>query len=118
MVTIRQIQSGVFKYVRNDLVPRADGFKKIALIGFTNLATEETAFENYVQLACEYINHPMVKALEVTSANGDINIDKLYNALAPAFDNGVRHALQIPLLGPLIVDRSDLDKLHRYILGG
>lgn len=118
MVTLQQIQRGLFKYVKNDLVPKADGARKIALIAFVNLASEETAFANIASMALEYMEHPIIKALNVTTANSEVDIDKLYNAITPAFDGGTKHTVHIPVLGPLILDRSDVDKLHRYIVGG
>lgn len=118
MVTLQQIQRGVFKYVKNDLVPKADGARKIALIAFVNLASEDTAFANIASIALEYMDHPIIKALNVSTANGEVDIDKLYNATTPAFDNGAKHTVHIPALGPLILGRSDIDKLHRYIVGG
>ncbi len=113
MVTLQQIQRGLCKYVDAELLPHMTGFKKIGLGAYMALASN-----NLAAMAANYLEHPAIKILELSDAQGNIDIDKAYKAVSPMFDNGAKHTVELPLIGSLILDRSDVDKLHRYILGG
>ena len=44
---------------------------------------------------------------------GNINIDRLYNAARPKFEQ--KFPVSIPFIGDLTFDQNDVDKLYRYI---
>ena len=44
---------------------------------------------------------------------GNIDLDRLYNAARPRFENKL--TVSVPLLGDLRFDQNDVDKLYRYI---
>lgn len=113
MVTLQQIQRGLCRYVDTELLPKMNGLKKIGLGAYMALAAN-----NLTTLAANYLDHPAIKILELSDAQGNIDIDKAYNAVIPMFDNGAKHSVDIPVIGSIILDRSDVDKLHRYIVGG
>ena len=49
----------------------------------------------------------------VMDETGNINIDRLYNAVRPKFEQ--RLPVSIPFIGELTFDQNDVDKLYRYI---
>lgn len=55
--------------------------------------------------------------MDVIDTDGNVDIDKLYQAVAPQFANGEKQVINIPLIGDMTVDKSDLEKLYRYIKG-
>ena len=65
----------------------------------------------------KYREHPAVAVLDMIDAEGNVDIDKLYQAVAPQFANGKKQTISIPLIGDMTIDRTDLEKLYRYIKG-
>lgn len=110
LVTMNQVKNGLVKYIDTDVLPHLTGIKKIGLGVYTALAAD-----NVVGLMEKYKDHPAVSVLNVIDADGNIDIDKLYQSISPMFDSGERQSINIPLIGELIVDRTDLEKLYRYI---
>ena len=112
MVTMAQVKNGLVKYIDTDILPHLTGFKKIGLGAYTALAAE-----NFAGMVEKYRTHPAISVLNVMDENGNLNIDKLYQAVSPMFADGQKQSIDIPLIGELRVDRTDLEKLYRYIRG-
>ncbi len=110
MVTVNQVKNGLVKYIDNEVLPHLTGAKKIGLGVYTALAAE-----NLEKTVLKYRTHPAVEMLDVIDENCEINIDRLYRAAVPYFEGGEKHALEIPLIGEIIVCRKDLDELFRLI---
>lgn len=112
MVTMQQVKNGLVKYIDTDVLPHLTGIKKLGLGVYTALAAN-----NVVGLMEKYRDHPAVSMLDVIDDDGNVDIDKLYQAVSPQFANGEKQTISIPLIGDMTVDRSDLEKLYRYIKG-
>ena len=112
MVTMQQVKTGLVKYIDTDVLPHLTGIKKLGLGVYTALAAN-----NVVDLIEKYRDHPAVAVLDVIDTDGNVDIDKLYQAIAPQFANGEKQVINIPLIGDMTVDKSDLEKLYRYIKG-
>ena len=112
MVTMQQVKTGLVRYIDTDVLPHLTGIKKLGLGVYTALAAN-----NVVGLMGKYREHPAVAVLDVIDADGNVDIDKLYQAVAPQFANGEKQTISIPLIGDMTVDRTDLEKLYRYIKG-
>ena len=112
MVTMAQVKNGLVKYIDADILPHLTGFKKVALGAYAALAAN-----NLVTMMEKYKNSPAISILDVIDENGNVDIDKLYQAVLPQFANGEKQTISIPLIGDMTVDRSDLEKLYRYIRG-
>lgn len=110
MVTINQVQSGILQYIESDLMPHLDGLKKIGLGVYAMLAAN-----NIASAILLYKDHPAVKMLDVFGENNEIDIDKLYNAVLPYYSNGEKQTISIPLIGDFTMDKTDIEKLYRYI---
>ena len=113
MVTLQQVQTGLFNYIDREWLPHMTGLKKVGLTAYMTLAAG-----NLTALAAKYINHPAIAGLGIVDEQGCVDIDKAYTAVIPSFNNGAKHSIELPLIGSVTLDRSDIDKLHRYILGG
>ena len=57
--------------------------------------------------------NPAVKMMQIFDDTGNIDLDKLYNAARPRFENKL--TVSVPLLGDMRFDQNDVDKLYRYI---
>lgn len=110
MVTLEQVKTGLFKYIDLDIMPHLDGFKKIGFGAYTLMASE-----NAVAMALQFKDHPAVTVTGAMDKSGNVDIDKLYQSVAPYFANGERQTIKIPLIGNLTVDKTDLEKLYSYI---
>ena len=110
LVTMNQVKNGLVKDIDSDVLPHLTGIKKIGLGVYTALAAD-----NVVGLIEKYKVHPAVSVLNVIDAEGNVDIDKLYQALDPMFSTGERQSINIPMIGELIMDRNDLEKLYRYM---
>ena len=51
--------------------------------------------------------------MQIFDDSGNIDLDKLYNAAPPRFENKL--PVSVPLLGDMRFDQNDVDKLYRYI---
>ncbi len=112
MVTLTQFQNGVMRYIDNDVLPHLTGFRRVGLGIYAGLAAN-----NVGDLLLKYKDHPAVEVLNVVDKDGSIDVDRLYSVAAPMFANGERYSVNIPMIGEMTVDRTDLEKLYQYIKG-
>lgn len=76
------------------------------------------AAQNVTGMVMKYKDHPAIEVLNVVDKEGNVDIDRLYQAAAPMFANGERHTITIPLIGDMTIDKTDLEKLYRYVKEG
>nr|DAX82489.1 MAG TPA: hypothetical protein [Caudoviricetes sp.] len=57
--------------------------------------------------------HPVVKLMQIMDEQGNIDLDRLYNAARPKFENKL--SMSLPFIGELKFDQNDVDKLYKYI---
>ena len=112
MVTMIQVKNGLVKYIDADILPHLTGFKKVALGAYAALAAN-----NLVTMMEKYKNSPAISILDVIDENDNVDIDKLYQAFSSMMPDGQKYSIDIPMIGELRVDRSDLEKLYQYIRG-
>ena len=112
MVTVAQVKNGLVRYIDTDVLPHLTGMKRIGLGVYTALAAE-----NLSGLVEQYRDKPAVSVLKVIDDQGNVDIDRLYQAFVPMFADGQKQTIEIPMIGELIIDRSDVEKIYRYIKG-
>ena len=59
-------------------------------------------------------DHPEVQMMGIMDAEGNIDLDRLYNAARTRVD-GKKIPLTIPVIGELRFDVNDVDRLYKYI---
>jgi hypothetical protein len=59
-------------------------------------------------------DHPAVQMMGIMDEDGNIDLDRLYNAARTRVD-GKKLPITVPIIGELRFDVGDLDKLYRYI---
>lgn len=112
MITLQQAQIGLVRYIESDVMPHLDGMKKVGLGIYAGLAGN-----NISTLISKYAHHPAVEVMGIIDDAGNIDLDAVYQAALPLFSNGQRVPINIPLIGTLTVDKTDLDKLYQYMKG-
>lgn len=109
MVTIDQAMRGVEQYADNEIIPHLPTGKGIGA-GIA-LALIMDGGKNRI-LALK--DHPAVKMMGIMDAEGNIDLDRLYNAARTRVD-GKKIPLTIPVIGELRFDVNDVDRLYKYI---
>ena len=110
MVTMNQLQNGITAYIDREVLPHLTGMKRVGLGVYSAMAAN-----NIGPMLTKYKDHPAVAVLDVIDSDGNVDVDKLYQAALPMFQDGEKQHINIPFIGELMVDRTDLEKLYQYI---
>lgn len=107
-VTIDQAMRGAMRYADNEVIPHLPGGKGIGA-GIMLALIMEGSREKVLAMR----EHPAVKLMQIMDEQGNIDLDRLYNAARPKFENKL--SVSVPLIGELKFDQNDVDKLYKYI---
>ena len=109
MVTIDQAMRGVAKYADDEILPHLPTGKGIGA-GIALALIMDGGKSRILALK----DHPAVQMMGIMDEEGNIDLERLYNAARPRFD-GQKLPITVPIIGELRFDVGDLDKLYRYI---
>lgn len=107
-VTIDQAMRGAMRYADNEVIPHLPGGKGIGA-GIMLALIMEGSREKVLALR----ENPAVRLMRIMDEQGNIDIDRLYSAARPKFENKL--SVSVPLIGDLKFDQNDVDKLYKYI---
>ena len=107
-VTIDQAMRGAVRFADNEIIPHLPGGKGIGA-GIMLALIMEGSREKVLALR----EHPAVKLMQIMDEQGNIDLDRLYNAARPKFENKL--SVSVPFIGELKFDQNDVDKLYMYI---
>lgn len=107
-VTIDQAMRGAVRFADNEIIPHLPGGKGIGA-GIMLVLIMEGSREKVLALR----GHPAVKLMQIMDEQGNIDLDRLYNAARPKFENKL--SVSVPFIGELKFDQNDVDKLYKYI---
>ena len=108
MITIDQAMRGVVRFIDTEILPHLPTGKGIGA-GIAVALIMDGGKERILALR----ESPVVQMMGVMDEAGNINIDRLYNAARPKFEQKL--PVPIPFIGDLTFDQNDVDKLYRYI---
>ena len=108
MITIDQAMRGVVRFIDTEILPHLPTGKGIGA-GIAVALIMDGGKERILALR----ENPVVQMMGVMDETGNINIDRLYNAVRPKCEQ--RLPVSIPFIGELTFDQNDVDKLYRYI---
>lgn len=108
MVTIDQAMRGAAKFADNEIIPHLPTGKGIGA-GIALALIMDGGKAQLLKLR----ENPAVQMMGVMDEAGNIDLDRLYNAARPRFENKL--TVSVPLLGDMRFDQNDVDKLYRYI---
>ena len=110
MATVKQVQSGVARFVDDYVAGAFNGWQKAVVVGGATLLT--ASIPNLINM---YASNPMVAALGVYNPDsGFIDVDKLYNAFVPNL-GGDKIPVTIPKIGTIKLGKEEIDIIVRYI---
>lgn len=107
-VTIDQAMRGALRYADNEIIPHLPTGKGIAA-GIALALIADGGKEQLLTLC----KHPAIQLMQIMDDDGNVDIDRLYNAARPKLERGL--TVSIPMIGDLKFDQSDADKLLRHI---
>lgn len=107
-VTIDQAMRGAVRFADNEIIPHLPGGKGIGA-GIALALIMDGGRSRMLSLR----EHPAVKLMQIMDEQGNIDLDRLYNAARPKFENKL--SVSVPFIGELKFDQNDVDKLYKYI---
>lgn len=107
-VTIDQAMRGAVRFSDNEIIPHLPGGKGIGA-GIALALIMDGGRSRILALR----EHPAVKLMQIMDEQGNIDLDRLYNAARPKFENKL--SVSVPFIGELKFDQNDVDKLYKYI---
>ena len=107
MITIDQAMRGVVRFIDTEILPHLPTGKGIGA-GSAVALIMDGGKERILALR----ENPVVQMMGVMDETGNINIDRLYNAVRPKFEQ--RLPVSITFIGAPTFDQNDVDKLYRY----
>ena len=109
MVTIDQAMRGAAKFAENEIIPHLPTGKGIGA-GIALALIMDGGKSRILALK----DHPAVQMRGIMDEDGNIDIDRLYNAARMRVD-GKKIPGDIPVIGELKFDVNDVDRLYKYI---
>ena len=107
-VKIDQAMRGAVRFADNEIIPHLPGGKGIGA-GIALALIMDGGRSRILALR----EHPAVKLMQIMDEQGNIDLDRLYNAARPKFENKL--SVSVPFIGELKFDQNDVDKLYKYI---
>lgn len=112
MVTLAQVQAGVEKYLETEILSKIPGWQKWVLgAAASRMLSRSGEIFNTLK------SNPIVSAMGVIDEQDQIDIDAIYREFSKQAQRGAI-TFDIPLMGALTVNSSDIDRLYNYIIGG
>ena len=105
-VTIDQAMRGAVRFADNEIIPHLPGGKGIGA-GIALALIMDGGRSRILALR----DHPAVKLMQIMDEQGNIDLDRLYNAARPKFENKL--SVSVPFIGELKFDQNDVDKLYK-----
>ena len=102
IVTIDQAMRGAVRFADNEIIPHLPGGKGIGA-GIALALIMDGGRSRILALR----EHPAVKLMQIMDEQGNIDLDRLYNAARPKFENKL--SVSVPFIGELKFDQNDVD---------
>lgn len=109
MISYTDLQTNLARFVDNEMLPHMTGGKRMLLGGYAALATKNAAGK-----LREMKDKPLVAMTGAVGEDG-VDVDALFSAVSPYINEPV--TISLPIIGDFRFDRSDWEKLYRYLKG-
>lgn len=112
MATINQIQTGLAKFIDEEIVASMQGWQKWVFGGGITVAVE-----NLPATINKMKDYEWVKMLGVIDNGNNVDVAKIYQGVKRQAAKGPI-TVDLPVgMGKLTLNEADVDKLYRYITG-
>lgn len=108
-MNLEQVKYGAIRYIRDTMVPRLTGGRRIAMGAYANLLVDRK-----IEELQKLLKYPFIAVLCIQDENGLIDLERVRSAVLPMMETE-KIDLPIPVIGLFTLDKNDVDKLCRYI---
>ena len=103
-----QVEQAIIMYAKNEWLDKLQGLNKWLLLGATGIAVAKAE-----QIADAIMHSPLARA--VVDDDGMIDVDMIYQQMIAAAETTGPVTQNIPMIGAVKFDRSDIEKLYTMI---
>ena len=108
MVSIDRVQSGVSRYLDNEVVPKMSGANRWIFSAAAYVAEAP-------KLVKKLNENKALAALNLVDEAGNVDVEKIYQYIKPAAEKGPA-PITLPIIGTLTFTAADVDSLYAYIM--
>lgn len=109
MYHYRAVLQGLSKFVDEDLVPKMTGLQRWIFGTGAGIALSKGD-----EMFHQYKDMPILHTLGLIE-DEKINVTCIYHELLTQAEKGPIH-IDVPMLGTITLDKSDVEKMYRYII--
>ena len=113
MVNKEQFMNGILTYIDKEVIPVLPTAGKWGIGTVVLLVTDK-----YSRLFDEITSNPIIKSIGIVDTDGNVDVERLSEALKISADKYGKMTLSIPIIGNLTFTSSDVEKVKHYINGG
>lgn len=112
MATLAQVKTGAATYIESEIISKIGGWQKWVAGAAVSMALNraDAIYETLRQ-------NPAVGMLGIIDDSGNIDIDTLYAEFKRQAQRGPI-SFDVPMIGKLTLNESDVDKIYQSIKGG
>lgn len=110
-VTFKQLETGLLNYMDREIIGQMDGLRKWGAMGAAAIFTAKGE-----ALAAKLADSAIVQQLELVDGDGMIDLDTIKNALVQSAEKTGSVTQDIPIIGRVMFDRTDIEKAYQTIM--
>ena len=110
MVRIDKVQSGVSRYLDNEVMPKMSGVNRWLFSAAAAAYVAEAP-----KLVKKLNENKALAALNLVDEAGNVDVEKIYQYIKPAAEKGPA-PITLPIVGTLTFTAADVDSLYAYIM--
>ena len=110
MVSMDKVKRGIARYLDQEFTAKMNGWQK-----WVFGTVSAMYIENSAQVIQKVQNHPAAKALNLFDESGNVAVDRVYQHLRMQAQKGPI-TVEIPLIGAVTLNESDVEKLYNCIM--
>lgn len=110
MVSMDRVKRGLARYLDEEFTNKMNGWQK-----WVFGAAAAMFLENFSSTVQQLQENPVVKALGIFDGSGNVSIERIRQQLKVQAQKGPI-SFDIPMLGSVTLNETDVDKLYTFIM--
>lgn len=110
MVSIDRVQSGISRYLDNEVTPKMSGANRWLFSAAAAAYVAEAP-----KLVKKLNENKTLAMLSLVDEAGNVDVEKIYQYVKPAAEKGAA-PITLPIIGTLTFTAADVDSLYAYIM--
>ena len=112
MIPYNQVVNGVTKYIDSEILPKVDGWSKIAVgIVLAGAVKKGDAVVEQIKTI------PIVKMIGIVDEEDRVDVETIYEEMKKHISREPLR-VELPMIGALTFNTDDVEKLYAHIMGG